>query len=146
MPISPIILLKGEGHSLQVLADRIRILAGAEQTASKYEVFELSGLEGSGPPPHSHPWDEAYFMLEGEVEVVIAGQSHRATAGDFFLAPGDTVHCFRIVGESARFLVFTSGAGAGNFFRAMDREIGFPPPSFDNVCSVAIRQGLTLAA
>lgn len=145
MPASAIILPNGSGTPLQVLADRIRILASAEQTASKYEVFELSGPENSGPPPHSHPWDEAYFILDGEVEVAIATETRRAKAGDFLLAPGGAIHCFRIVDGPARFLVLTSGAGGGNFFRAMDREIGFPPRSFDEVCRVAIEQGLTLA-
>ncbi|MBL8513596.1 MAG: cupin domain-containing protein, partial [Betaproteobacteria bacterium] len=129
----------------QVLADRIRVLAGAEVTDSKYEFFELSGPEGSGPPPHRHPWDEAYYVLDGNVEIVIAAQVHHAKRGDFLLVPGGTDHSFRIRGGPARFLVLTSGEGAGEFFRAMDREVGFPPPSFDEVCRVAMRQGLILA-
>ncbi len=146
VPSSTLHIPKGAGTSLKVLADQIRVLAGAEHTGARYEVFELCGPQGSGPPPHSHPWDEAYFLLEGEVEVVISAETRRANAGDFLLAPGGAVHSFRICSDVARFLVLTSGAGAGAFFRAMDREVGFPPPSFEEVCRVAIRQGLTLAA
>lgn len=146
MASTTLIISKDQGESLQVLADRVRVLAAADHTGSRYEVFELSGPEGSGPPPHAHPWDESYFVLDGEVDVTIGERLHRARVGDFLLAPGGTVHAFRIVGGPARFLVLTTGAGAGHFFRAMDREIGFPPPSFDEVCQVAMRQGLTLAA
>ncbi|MBL8517357.1 MAG: cupin domain-containing protein [Betaproteobacteria bacterium] len=145
MTASAQIVRGGEGEKLQVLADRIRILVGAEQTGAKYEVFELTGHEGSGPPPHSHPWDEAYFMLDGEVDMFISGTSCRARRGDFLLAPGGATHGFRIVSGSARFLVLTSGSGGGKFFRAMDSEVGFPPASFEAVCAVAIRLGLTLS-
>ncbi len=136
---------KGEGDLLQVLDDHVRVLASAAQTAASYELFEVSGAEGSGPPPHTHPWDEAYFMLEGELDVAIADQVQRAKAGDFLLAPGGAVHSFRIAGGPARFLVLTTGDGAGAFFRAMDREIGNPPPSLEAVCALAARHGVMLA-
>ncbi len=146
MPSTPIDVPRDEGARLRVLADTVRVLASGAQTDAAYEVFELTGPEGSGPPPHSHPWDEGYYLLEGEVDVSVGALTRRARAGDFLLAPGGTVHSFRIVGGPARFLLLTSGAGAGEFFRAMDREIGFPPPPFEDVCRVAMRQGLTLAA
>jgi hypothetical protein len=61
------------------------------------------------------------------------------------LAPAGTVHSFKSLTDSARFVVLTTGAGAGNFFRDMDAEIGFPPPTFDDVLRVAARHGVTLA-
>lgn len=145
MTVTTIIVPKGGGDLLQVLDDRVRVLAGAAQTGAKYELFDVSGAQGSGPPLHSHPWDEGYFMLDGALDVVIAGETRHARAGDFVLAPGGVVHSFRIVGGPARFLVFTSGADAGEFFRAMDREIGFPPPSLEAVCALAARHGVMLA-
>ncbi len=134
----------GEGETLQVLQDRLRVLATGENTGGQYEIFELRGPRDSGPPSHSHPWDEAYFMLEGEVEVRVGDRTLTGTPGCFALAPAGTPHSYRIVSPTARFLVFTAKSGAAAFFRSMDREIGFPPPSFEAVVGVAVRQGLRL--
>ena len=146
MNSSAVFVEPNQGKVLQVLSDKIRVLASGQQTAGKYEVFELSGHEGSGPPPHSHPWDEAYFVLYGEIEVRVGGRQTRAKTGAFVLAPAETVHSFRIVTPSARFIVMTSGSRGSAFFEAMDREIGFPPASFEAVCAVAERQGPRLPA
>lgn len=145
MSVSTFSLPNGGGDLLQVLDDRVRVLADAVRTGAQYELFEVSGAQGSGPPPHCHPWDEAYYLLEGELDVVIAGETRRARPGDYVFAPGNGIHSFRIVGGPARFLVVTTGAGAGEFFRAMDREIGFPPPSLEAVCALAARHGVVLA-
>jgi hypothetical protein len=65
MTSSTVIMPSDAGDTLQVLADKIRVIVSAKDTAAKYELFELQGPEGSGPPPHCHPWDEAYYMLDG---------------------------------------------------------------------------------
>ena len=53
-------------RSLSVVGEHITVLASAAQTGS-YEIFFQAGPEGSGPPPHNHPWDEAFYVLHGEV-------------------------------------------------------------------------------
>lgn len=134
----------GGGKKLQVLADTVRVLANGADSGGLYEVFELTGPEGSGPPPHSHPWDEAYFLLEGEIDAQIGERALRAAAGAFVLVPANATHSFKITSPCAKFVVFTSGAASSAFFEAMDREIGFPPPSMEAVCTVAQRQGIRL--
>ena len=32
---------------------------------------------GSGPPPHSHPWDEAFYVINGEIAFGIDGSERR---------------------------------------------------------------------
>jgi hypothetical protein len=44
---------------LNVVGEHITVLASAAQPGS-YEIFFQAGPEGSGPPPHNHPWDEAF--------------------------------------------------------------------------------------
>ncbi|MEZ5666334.1 MAG: cupin domain-containing protein [Alphaproteobacteria bacterium] len=143
MGSKPLFLGPDEGRWLQVLADRVRVLAAGAETGGRYEMFELSGTQGSGPPRHAHPWDEAYYVVDGAVEID-AGRAWSGVAGPgaFVLVPGEAAHSFRIASPTARFLVLTAAAGAGAFFEAMDREIGFPPPSADAVVGVATRHGL----
>jgi quercetin dioxygenase-like cupin family protein len=49
---------------LNIVGEQVTVLASGAQTGS-YEVFRQVGPEGSGPPPHSHPWDEAFYVIGG---------------------------------------------------------------------------------
>lgn len=130
---------------LQVLQDTVRVLAQGAITDGRYEMFEVRGPQGSGQPPHRHPWSEAYFVIEGELDVYVEGRSAKAEAGSFAIAPADSAHTYRVASPTARFIVVTTGQQASVFFEAMDREIGFPPKSLDDVRRVAGRHGIRLA-
>lgn len=112
------IVAANEGPVYRVVGDEVRVLASSDA----FEVFELRGPENSGPPPHTHPWHESYFVVEGEVDVMLNGNVSRVTAGGFVSIPPGTAHCYRIATPSAKFLVLTSPSGAGAFFEEMDRE------------------------
>ena len=43
--------------ALNLVGEHITVLASGEATEG-YEIFLQRGPEGSGPPPHSHPWDD----------------------------------------------------------------------------------------
>ena len=50
---------------------------------------------------HTHPGDEIDYVLEGEAELLIAGQPPRkVTAGDAFVIPAGTVHNARNAGSA----------------------------------------------
>ena len=56
----------------KVFGEEITILADNTQTGS-YEIYVHDAPEGVGPPPHSHPWDEAFYVIEGKVDFVLIG-------------------------------------------------------------------------
>ena len=120
---NPAIVMPPEDRprSLNVLGEQVTVLAAAEQTGS-FEIFFQSGPEGSGPPPHSHEWDEAFYVLRGELTLVLDGEVHTAGAGSVVYLPGGTVHEFRMGPGGAELLSLTSRAGASEMFTAMDRE------------------------
>ena len=81
----------------------------------------------AGPPPHDHPWDEAYYVLEGQVKFVVAGQEQILRAGEFLYAPASTLHGFQGDSEApARVLVFDSPGHSEGFFREVDRDVKGP--------------------
>ncbi len=127
----------------QVLAERITILADHSQTGS-YEVTLHDGPEGAGPVPHFHPWDEAFYVIEGEVDFHCGGTSKKLTAGGFIHVPGGTVHAFRYVSPTARMVGITSGEGSAAMFTAVDRECG-AAPDMDQLVAVLNRHRLELA-
>lgn len=131
-----------EGSTFRAVGDEIRVL----RAGGAFEIFELSGPRDSGPPPHSHPWDEAYLGLEGEVEVTIGDEQHLLRAGDALASPAGTLHTYRIVSDRARMHVVTSGHRASAFFADLDANVahGMPTPeSFPGIVEVAVRNGVS---
>lgn len=126
----------------KVLAEDITILADHSQTGS-YEVYIHDAPEGAGPPPHSHPWDEAFYVTQGAVNFTCDGVQSRITAGGFVHVPAGTVHSFRYATPTAQIVGITSGAGAAKVFTAVDRECG-PSPQIDKVLSVLADHDVTV--
>jgi quercetin dioxygenase-like cupin family protein len=133
-----------DGARLRVVGDIMRVLATSRQTGGAYEVFEMEGPEGSGPPPHAHPWAEAYVVLEGEADVFLDGTHLQAKPGCFFQIPAGLTHAYRITSPKAKFVVITSPAGAHDFFTEMDAETGGSCEDMQKVVAVALRHGFTV--
>lgn len=127
---------------LQVVAEQIRVLAPATKTGS-YEIFLQSGPEGAGPPPHAHGWDEAFFVLDGQVEVMMGDRVVRLSAGGLVHIPRGTFHNFRIVTAQAKFISINSHGGAAALFADIDRETR-GALDIPKLVSVITRHGLTL--
>ena len=62
---------------LSVVGVDVTVLASAATTGS-YEVTMQVGNTGSGPPLHSHPWDECFFVVKGEVDFSFTDRSVKA--------------------------------------------------------------------
>lgn len=124
--------------ALNVVGEKVTVLARGERTGS-YEVFLQSGAEGVGPPLHSHPWDEAYFVIEGVLRVTIGDKAHDLAAGGFAHIPAGTYHNYAGVSGPARFVSITSQPGAARFFADLDREVPTVPPELPALLAVAER-------
>ncbi len=124
-------------RSLNVIGESVTVLASGAETGS-YEIFLQSGPEGVGPPPHTHPWDEGYFVLEGTLRVVADGTPHDLGPGGFVHVPAGHIHSYAGVGGPARFVSVTSRPGAAHFFAEMDRTVAMPP-DIPTVLTVAAR-------
>lgn len=140
----PILAGSDEGPVYRVVGDTVRVLACGDDTGGAYEIFEMRGPRDSGPPPHSHPWDEAYVMLEGEMEVTLGDRRMTATPGSFINAPKGTLHAYRVLSDEAKFIIVTSPAGAGNFFAELDRETGGSREDMEGIVRVAVRHGFNV--
>lgn len=70
---------------------------------------------------HDHTFEEAYFILSGEVEAVLDGERYLAKAGDFLWTGVGCVHAFaNISAEPVRWLeTFSPQPPAENVFRFM---------------------------
>jgi quercetin dioxygenase-like cupin family protein len=114
----------GQGQGLWVTGDTLTFKATAEQTGGSLAAVEVLAAPGGGPPPHVHSnEDEAWYVLDGEFEILQGEETVRLTAGGFAFVPRGTLHRFENVSdEPSRVLVlFTPGGFDGFFF-----EVGLP--------------------
>jgi quercetin dioxygenase-like cupin family protein len=139
----PVTTARDEGETLGVLGTRLRFLCLPEQTGGAFSLMEAVMPLGAGPPAHEHPWDEAYYVVEGEVDFVLGDDARRVRAGDFLYAPGGTAHAFKGASESpARVLVFDAPAAAEGFFRDVHREVREMPRDLPLVAAIGERHRL----
>ena len=47
-----------------------------------------------GPPVHSHPEDDVFFVIEGTLHFLMGEEWHEAPRGTFVLVPGGVEHSF----------------------------------------------------
>jgi len=106
---------------------------------------EQFGPEGAGPPSHTHDWDEAYFMIDGEMDVRIGDRVVVLKPGGFVHLRAGTPHCFRYRSGNGRFLSVTSRGGAAAFFGDLARSLPDGSPDIPKVVAVAERHGVRLA-
>ena len=65
-------------------------------------VVELDA--GFEVPSRTHPHEQGGMMLEGDLEMDVAGETRPLKRGDIYVRPGDVEHAARCVGAPARVL------------------------------------------
>ena len=128
---------------LHVLGTEVRFLCEGQSTNNAWSLMEVTLPQEGGPPPHTHAWDEAYFVLAGNVRFTVGDQVFTASTGDFVYTPGGMAHGFS--GESqqpARVLIFDAPAHAGAFFKRVDREVKVLPRDLGKVQQIGEDTGI----
>jgi quercetin dioxygenase-like cupin family protein len=136
---------KNYPHPLNVVGEHITVLASGEATEG-YEIFLQEGPEGSGPPPHCHPWDESFYVAKGEIEFGIEKEIFIAAPGTLVHLPAGSTHWFRFGKGGGQMVSMTGRLGASRMFADIDREISPDRPDLGMLVGVGARHGLTVAA
>ena len=89
----------GERKPLNVLGMPLTMLCEARETGGHWSLFEEEVPLGMGPPPHRHDWDEAYYILDGDIDFTIDGEPVMSSRGDFNYLPRGTVHAGGLMRE-----------------------------------------------
>jgi quercetin dioxygenase-like cupin family protein len=97
------------------------VKATADETGGALTVIDTWLTAAANPPMHvHHDEDEAFFLLDGEIEFFLADTPSRlARPGDFVFGPRGVPHRFEVRTPQARVLILGTPAGAEHFFREM---------------------------
>jgi quercetin dioxygenase-like cupin family protein len=105
------------------------------ETAGAYSLTEHLVTAASNPPMHVQLHeDEAFYVLDGEIEFEVDGVVALATPGTFAFVARGAAHTFRVRTDTARMLVICSGKPVDNledFFLGMGQpatERALPVP------------------
>jgi quercetin dioxygenase-like cupin family protein len=125
-----------------------RLKLTGEQTGGRFALWEGLLPRGAAPPLHSHPQDETFYVLEGDVTVWIVEpelaqdegdppqwletRARTCRAGAVAFAPAGTPHTFRVESDTARLLFLSTPAGIEDYVQALAEPARWPwlqPPS-----------------
>ena len=146
-PVAGQIVLRGQ-DPLWFLGTLARVKLDGEQTGGRFALWEGVLPHGAAPPLHSHPQDETFYVLEGEVTAWIvdperaddqgtppgwvADCAHRGGVGMVAFAPGGTPHTFRVESDTAKMLFLSTPAGVEQYVKELAEPAAWPwlqPPA-----------------
>jgi uncharacterized cupin superfamily protein len=154
MHTTTLIRSRDEGQATWFFNALMTTKAAMSETAGAYNLSEHIVTAASNPPMHVQmDEDEAFYILEGEIEFEVDGQVALATPGTFAFVARGAAHTFRVLTDTARMLVICSGKPADNledFFFGMgtpatERELPTPgAPDVEKLVVLCDRTGIAL--
>ncbi|HEX4622840.1 MAG TPA: cupin domain-containing protein [Solirubrobacteraceae bacterium] len=112
---------------------RTNILLRSEQSGGHLSMVEIVvPARSAGPPLHTHDFDEAFYMLEGELVFQVEDAQITKRAGELSLAPRNVMHALANHSDAdARYLLVCTPAGLERHFaRAAAASQGVEPPDW----------------
>lgn len=140
----PKILASGAGEAQPLLTHTITWKITTSDTDGQYAMFEMLDRAGGGAPVHSHPWEETFYILTGELEILIEGDREVCGAGAVVHIPANAVHSFQVVSPVAQALVIMAPGNAEAFYREASAKLTTLPPDMLVMKEIADKYNLQL--
>ena len=132
-------------RALDVLGTKVTVLASSSKTDC-YGITFQEGEEGSGPPPHSHDWDESFYVLSGIIHFRCGDEMHDCKTGTLVHVPRNTIHGFNYGKGGGSMIEITSrDSNAAEMFADVDAEIGAENPDIPLALEILKRNGVNIA-
>jgi mannose-6-phosphate isomerase-like protein (cupin superfamily) len=119
--------------------------ATADDTHARFSLMERTlPPAGRMPPAHRHAEnDEAYFVLDGEVEFRVRDEVFQGSSGTFVLVPAGDAHTFgNTSSEPARLLILHAPALDRYFEELEQLWASADPPERDAELDLMRRHGM----
>ena len=146
MSVQPFFVTPNDVAPISVLGVRITVLAANTATLG-HEITLQEGEEGAGPPPHSHDWDESFYVLRGVVEISCEGEVMTLGPGSLVHVPRGTVHGYRFgPGGGGMLEVAGHGGRATEMFRNVGKEFPRADGDVPRMLGLLLENGVRIAA
>lgn len=149
-----LLLEPGQGISYWVLGDLYTFKTVSQETEGAYSLMEITVYPQTGSPAHIHSReDESFFILSGELEFQVNGETIVADSGTFIYSPKGQTHLFtNVSNEPAKMLCWVMPAGLEQFFMRIGTVITDPtappppvtPADIEKTIALAPSYGLTI--
>lgn len=108
-----------------------KIVVGDEESEGRYTILSDLWKVGFSVETHYHARHfETFYLLSGEAEWTVNGESHRMKAGDAVYIPANTPHSAKTLGDKpAHFLLIYS---AGDYEAHLEREASYTEEERNN--------------
>jgi quercetin dioxygenase-like cupin family protein len=123
------------GLSVSVVGNTYRPIIGGEQTNGVYTLIDMLIPPKGGPGPHSHAtYQEAFYILDGEIIIITKEKTYTATKGSYVNIPfNGPVHKFtNRTDKTAHTLCLIMPAGMEKMFEEIGKPVAvdtlLPPP------------------
>lgn len=124
-------------NSVIYASNLFSFLADKKSTGGSYGLMDVTIVQGSEAPPHTHSReDEIFYVLSGEVTFVSGEVVNEAKAGDMVFQPKGVLHSFKVKTPSARMLILFTPGGLeeayqrlGTAAQTLTTPTRFTPPS-----------------
>ena len=133
-----------DGRTLNVLGNPLLEKASSDDLHGGAAIFVLTVEPDGGPPPHVHrDADEFFYVLEGEIDVLVGDTHAKLEPGMSATLPRNVMHRFDNLSSTAAkvLVVVTPGKGAA-FFDDLDRERPQLPREIDKVVRTLARHDI----
>jgi quercetin dioxygenase-like cupin family protein len=110
---------------------RTDVLLRGEETGGYVSVTEIEvAAHSAGPPLHTHDFDEAFYVLEGELIFQVDEELSSKGAGELSFAPRNVAHTLANHSETpARYVLVCTPAGfERHWARLAAEQAGVEPP------------------
>ncbi|MPZ08324.1 MAG: cupin domain-containing protein [Nitrososphaeraceae archaeon] len=115
-----------EGPIVSVVGDTYRIVIGGDQTNGAYVLIDMLIPPKGGPGPHSHAtFQEAFYIIDGEIKVITKEKTYTAKKGFYVNIPfNGPVHKFtNETDKTAHILCFITPAGMEKMFEEIGKSV-----------------------
>ena len=107
----------GQGERLWFLGTLAIVRVPGEAVGGRFAMIEFLFPRHASPPLHTHPQDESYIVLDGQLTVRAGADRFELDAGGVGVVPAGVAHTFRVDSDTARVLVLSTPAGIERFVR-----------------------------